>query len=239
MPTGFTLIELLVVVTILAVIAGMLMAAVGMVRSAAESARCAGNVRQLLVGMVAYRNDWDGFMPPLADSVVYTNWGLDPTEHRWQQRLDRYLEDFRIFNCPVSARLVPSFAIRDRALDGQPRGCAGNGLGVCLYAYSQESWGSFPDAVIEQGPLQEAQVSAQLRRAGLTVDAARCPVLMDGVWAFDGYPATPYWPNLAGNGWGCFFPHRGIRQNTGFNDGHVETHVLRDVAFSGSLVAIP
>lgn len=65
-PRGaFTLIELLVVISVIAVLAAMLLPAVGLVRSSAHATRCASSERQLGLGVVAYAADWDQFLPRL------------------------------------------------------------------------------------------------------------------------------------------------------------------------------
>ena len=51
---GFTLIELLVVISIIAILAGMLLPVIGVVREMARSAQCGKNQSQILGGMFAY-----------------------------------------------------------------------------------------------------------------------------------------------------------------------------------------
>lgn len=63
---AFTLIELLVVISIIAVLASMLLPAIGVVREAAQGVRCQGNLRQIATGMLGYAGDNDGNLPPLA-----------------------------------------------------------------------------------------------------------------------------------------------------------------------------
>ena len=61
---GFTLIELLVVVSIIAVLAGMLLPAIGMVKRAALKAKFSANLRQAGMAVMAYANDQNGITPP-------------------------------------------------------------------------------------------------------------------------------------------------------------------------------
>jgi prepilin-type N-terminal cleavage/methylation domain-containing protein len=61
---GFTLIELLVVVSIIAILAAMLLPALGLVRGYANQTRCLSNLRQLGLGVLTYTSDNSGLMPP-------------------------------------------------------------------------------------------------------------------------------------------------------------------------------
>ena len=69
---GFTLIELLVVISIIAVLAGMLLPAVNLVRGSAQASRCAANAKQLHLASMAYANDWEGILPT-ADTLWLDN----------------------------------------------------------------------------------------------------------------------------------------------------------------------
>ncbi|MCK6489892.1 MAG: type II secretion system GspH family protein [Planctomycetes bacterium] len=60
---GFTLIELLVVIAIVAVLAGMLMPVVGMVRDAARATDCSSRQRQMGLAFTSYSSDWEGRLP--------------------------------------------------------------------------------------------------------------------------------------------------------------------------------
>lgn len=61
---AFSLIELLVVVSIIAVLAGMLLPAVALVRDAARTTQCANSLRQLQIANVGYANEWEGLYVP-------------------------------------------------------------------------------------------------------------------------------------------------------------------------------
>ncbi len=60
---AFTLIELLVVISIIAILAGLVMVTVGMVRDRVDSAACLSNLRQLGMSFHAYAIDNDGMIP--------------------------------------------------------------------------------------------------------------------------------------------------------------------------------
>jgi prepilin-type N-terminal cleavage/methylation domain-containing protein len=62
--SGFSLIELLVVVSIIAVLAGMLLPAIGMVREAARSVGCRNQLRQLIIAELTYAGEQDGRFTP-------------------------------------------------------------------------------------------------------------------------------------------------------------------------------
>ena len=60
---GFSLIELLVVISIIAVLASMLMVAIGLVRNGANSAVCLHQLRQMSIGAQVYAGDNEGYLP--------------------------------------------------------------------------------------------------------------------------------------------------------------------------------
>jgi prepilin-type N-terminal cleavage/methylation domain-containing protein len=60
---GFTLIELLVVISIIAILAGLLLPAVTLVKNKANQTANGNNQKQIVTSMVAYQGDYDGSWP--------------------------------------------------------------------------------------------------------------------------------------------------------------------------------
>ena len=70
-PTAFTLIELLVVISIIALLIGILLPALGAARNTARDLKCLANDRQMGIGFHAYASEYKQFLPPAFDNQNY------------------------------------------------------------------------------------------------------------------------------------------------------------------------
>lgn len=71
---GFTLIELLVVISIIALLVGILLPALGAARRSAMNIKCASNMRQLGIGFMGFAADNEGKFPLNLPNPRYDTW---------------------------------------------------------------------------------------------------------------------------------------------------------------------
>ena len=91
--TAFTLIELLVVIAIIAVLAGILLPVLGVMRDQGDSVKCARNLGQIGIAMSNYCNENDGTLPGPLSEGQYPRWreGDPKTKGSLVRVLEKYL----------------------------------------------------------------------------------------------------------------------------------------------------
>ena len=222
---GFTLIELLVVIAIIAILAAILFPAFARARENARRASCQSNLKQIVLGVLMYVQDYDEKFPYGRDRDQALAGG---GETMWGNRVEPYLKSRQLFVCPSRT---------------QTDYCLNLGGAGTFYAY-QASYGSnvFIMPTLNGG---SGQPNALINLSQIAQTANT--VLLADAWGSSSYPDCGFWsiegpnPNFYGYQEIQFRHLEGT--NVAFADGHVkwakESKLLNDAALQWNPAANP
>lgn len=109
---GFTLVELLVTMAVVALLTALLLPLMTTVKEAARSARCLGQVRQFVIGSLAYAEDHRGFLP--------ANYAPGAGTNRWSDRIAPYLVEDKNVNHVVDGQTRQKGIFRCPSINSLP-----------------------------------------------------------------------------------------------------------------------
>jgi prepilin-type N-terminal cleavage/methylation domain-containing protein/prepilin-type processing-associated H-X9-DG protein len=98
---GFTLVELLVVIAIIAILASLLLPALGRAKEDAIRVKCVNNLKQLGLAMQLYGDDNNSVLPAPHGQVVWNSSNIVA----WSQVLAPYFSNTNLLTCPSYSQL--------------------------------------------------------------------------------------------------------------------------------------
>jgi len=199
---GFTLTEVLVVVGIIGVLIGFLLPLVGRARESAKLVTCASNLRQIVLLMNVYADQYRDRLPYRADPL-----------QDWSIALVARSSDGQVFRCPADDT--------SRRDTGSPEVVRSYGVNCGPYGVTSGASYRAPWPALSVGvPAKIRQVPLHVILVGDNHGQFQQSAAYVGIAEAEG---------LDGVAWGTHRQKRGRGDNYAFADGHVEYRLKADL----------
>jgi prepilin-type N-terminal cleavage/methylation domain-containing protein len=137
-PRAFTLVELLVVIAIIAILAAMILPALGKAKEASRETLCANHMHQIVVAALVYDSDnkrlpsmleW---LYPNSGNPVPAPLGISPNMDLTKGLLYPYLQTKTVFCCPSETGSIPGWGPIDHSYQVSCNTCHAHDATQCL-----------------------------------------------------------------------------------------------------------